>query len=506
MTGATSAGTLDEGEAPLAAQASCAADRLALDDVQAVRLLPLGADGTSLDDRVRVRFLAQPSWNAGTSAVASVLSPYVRAFWPDEPVSLLLVLPPDDSCSLADAERITRDAIDACGRSADEVPEIVITRARPRAALLEHVDVVTATNRTLIEVASEHGVRVVPLSRGALRAAFGDAVARREFERMVPMLRSVCEQATIDHPSRSQVSALLETFLSGYRHFLATGEVREEAVGALSALGWLTDGQIGEALIGLYARAHPPYDITVGSALLTEHEVPRVAAGVADTGVAIIPGRFPAAARAQLAAWVERSADLSEPALLANRVVRAFAMDLAALAVAQGVLGCVPVLERIDVRGRAEPGAGRRPAARRIYAPASAVMDGVHVLVFLEASDGNVRLVRGSHRSRPLALRRAGGFTEEDVASAYGHDTIIPVVGPPGTIAIADARCLRSEPLPGEAGPLTLVMRLSSSLFGAPAHPVPVEHAAPGGFAHMVERCPRTYARYTPGAASRPPS
>src|SRR5574340_1819075 len=117
MTRPTNARTV-ETDADLAPERAVTAEPVALDALEAVRLLPIGTDVASVDDRARVRFLAQPSWGAGMNAVASVLSPYVRAVWPDEDVSLLLVLPADDARSFADAERIARDAIEACGRSA----------------------------------------------------------------------------------------------------------------------------------------------------------------------------------------------------------------------------------------------------------------------------------------------------------------------------------------------------------------------------------------------------
>lgn len=494
MTGAAGAGTLDGTNAVQRADPGITDGVTA--PVEEVRIGP-AANVAAVEGQSPVRFLAQPSWNAGMIAVASVLSPYVRAFWPDEAVSLVLVLPSDDPRSLADAERLACEAIEACGRSLDEVPAIVIARARSRSSLLPGVDVVAATDRALVETARRLGLPVIPLARSAFRAAFGDAVERREFERVVPMLRVVCVQAAAGHPRGSEVLPLLETFVDGYRRFLASREVSQPALAAMQALVWLTDGQVGGPLAALWTRAHPPYDITPGSAFLGEAEITRVVAEVVEAGVAVLPGRFPAAARAQLAIWAQRTADLTEPALLTNRAARAFAMDLSTLAVAQGVLGCAPVLSGIEMRRDTEPVAEAETVTGRFGAVTRA-LNAFEVIVFLTPPDGTVRFVRGSHRGRPIALRRAEALDAEDVAAAYGHENVVPVVGPAGTIVLADGRCLRSPEPRGSAPSLTLTACFSASLFGAPASPVPFERDAAGGFPEMVDRCPRTYARYHP--------
>ena len=483
-----------------------------------------------LDTRRRARFLLELDPRAPERALESTLATWVTTFRPEDDACLVTWLSGSGNSALDETERAAGQIIEAAGVALDRIPEVLMLegrRAQRDALLRQGATVIAPGAGDAVDAARELGLPVVQPTGPALRAAYEDAIERDRFEQMLPMLRRVCEAAAAPHPQRSAVGGLLDTFAVGYRHFLVTGKTPGPAYLAMRHLFALTNGHFNDALLALYQTVHPPYALPSARGVLGDLDAAAIAAivrDVTDTGVHVLPGHVSGEICDRLTRWALATPTLpqSPPAaspdpvlydpdrpasvhqrftdddLIANPDVRAFATDLSFLSVAQAFLGCKPILSHAGMWWSTTFLKHADSYAAQLY---HSDMDKPNFIqFFLYVTDvtpetGPHCFARGSHRGKPLALRRDGRVPDEEMAQHYAPGDLLELTGRRGTIIVANSRGLHKGKALIRGQRLLMNLIFSSSLFGASHATVRLDHRTDADFRQMVATHPRLYSR-----------
>jgi hypothetical protein len=104
--------------------------------------------------------------------------------------------------------------------------------------------------------------------------------------------------------------------------------------------------------------------------------------------------------------------------------------------------------------------------------------------------------VRGSHRHRPVALRRDVRFGDDDVLAGYGTREVVELCGTAGTIMAVDTSGLHKGKLPVDDERLILQFEFGTSQFGTPVSTMPFRPRS-DDVARRLAANPRKFAMLT---------
>jgi hypothetical protein len=199
--------------------------------------------------------------------------------------------------------------------------------------------------------------------------------------------------------------------------------------------------------------------------------------------------------------------EIDEADLVELPAVQRLLADESLLAIAQQHLGAAPVQDLVTMWWTASRGRAASSTAAQQYHFDLDRVRFLKVFVYLTDVDdqhGPHVFVRGSHRSKPDALRRDGRHSDAEVERAFpGKATKIG--GPRGTVFLADTLGMHKG-TPVEVGH-RLVFQLESctSLFGAAYSRPEIRQPTPE-LAAAIERYPDAFARFclasAPGAVN----
>jgi hypothetical protein len=119
-------------------------------------------------------------------------------------------------------------------------------------------------------------------------------------------------------------------------------------------------------------------------------------------------------------------------------------------------------------------------------------------LTDVDAQTGPHCFVRGSHRDKPLPLRRDGRIADAEIVQHYGAARVAEITGPRGTVIVANTRGLHKGKHLAAGDRCILQLVFASSLFGAPYETVSLPpRLADAGLAARLATHARTYSRFT---------
>lgn len=309
----------------------------------------------------------------------------------------------------------------------------------------------------------------------------------------------------------------------GYRNYLRRGSTSPLAYSAMRRLFAGADPDCFERLVARSLREGPLLEVDDSSGLVAG-AIDDATTSLRRDGLAVLPGRLPEPTCAALEAlalqsWCtlterqgedrgpaqfDRTApiatryDVSEADLVASPEVQLLLADRSLLALAQAYLGAAPVQDLVAMWWTT-PSADSSGDAAQLFHFDLDRLRFVKLFVYLtdvHDTSGPHEYVRGTHRDLPRSLRADRRFADEEVLDVLGADRIARIVGPRGTMFLADTRGLHRGLRVERGHRLVFQMEWATSLFGRPVdrqmvasvHPSfrDVVSAAPGAFRRFV--------------------
>jgi hypothetical protein len=364
-----------------------------------------------------------------------------------------------------------------------------------------------------------------PAAVGPTAPAIAAEVAQLEYS--LPLIEAISTRAARGHPRAGEVGGHLEAYMAGYRHFAATGVTPHEAYASMRALSVITDNRFNDAIRQVYATVHPPRALPDPRGVLGDMSgsgLTHVLGELEREGYAVLPGRVPADVCARLLEFALRAPaipqsppaasgtpvpydrahpvslkyDFAEGELMRHPDVQRLMADASVLAVVQAALGCQPVLALAALWWSVPFLDHADSYAAQLYHFDMDQSNFLKVFVYLTdvtSVTGPHCFVRGSHRGRPLALRRDGRLADEEVARHYAPAEIVEITGPAGTVFVENTRGLHKGKHPTGGDRLIFQLCFAASLFGAPYGVVPLEGAVEPRLSQRMLALPRTYGR-----------
>lgn len=197
--------------------------------------------------------------------------------------------------------------------------------------------------------------------------------------------------------------------------------------------------------------------------------------------------------------------DLLEDDAVAIPAAQRLLADESLLAVAQRYLGAAPVQDLVAMWWSAATGRPASSAAAQLFHHDLDRLRFLKFFVFLTDVDernGPHVYARGSHRSKPRALRLDGRHADAEVEAAYPGACEV-IAGPRGTMFLADTIGMHKGLALLEGHRLVFQLEWSTSLFGAPFTRPRLDDPGPE-LAAALARYPRTYRRFRTGAVAAP--
>ena len=173
--------------------------------------------------------------------------------------------------------------------------------------------------------------------------------------------------------------------------------------------------------------------------------------------------------------------------------------DPSLAALADAYLGCETVQCDVGLWQSVVFDGGSRDAASQRFHSDRDHLQFVKFFVYLtdvDSGTGPHVFVRGSHRTRPIALRRDIRYSDEEVAAWYPPDAVVELVGASGTLIAVDTSGLHKGKAPIDGERWIFELEYSSSLYGPGGLPMRVDRAT-DDFVACVTSQPRRYARFT---------
>lgn len=333
----------------------------------------------------------------------------------------------------------------------------------------------------------------------------------------------------------SPLRGLAHIALGGMR-FLTSGRTPDAAYQSLVSLFCQSGGRSNDWLAATLSLLHPPARLPDGKGRLGEMAGSALASVVSDldrNGFHVFPQRLPEDLcdrlldfaltstclrrpyagsdfqAAQPVACYERDApkavryDFAAQAVIDNPDVQALMADRSFLAVAQGYLRCLPVLDVMSMWWHCVHGDAPDADAAQFW---HFDMDRIKWLKFfiyltdVTADSGPHCFVRGSHRvgGLPPHLARKGyaRLTDAEVAAAYPASDFMEFTAPRGTVIAEDTRGLHKGKQVFKGDRLILQLQFSNSLFGGYYPPAQFTAIRDAHLQTMVARHPRLYSNY----------
>ena len=347
---------------------------------------------------------------------------------------------------------------------------------------------------------------------------------------IVPELLAICREGAAGHPMAAEVPALLQGFVGAYERFAATGITPHDGYACMRRLSYVSDGLFNQAMRAFYGAVHPLAAFTASGDVFGGLDARAIAAAareVDEQGFCVLPARVPddlcdrllryalthpaeaqsPPAPAPALVRYERGRpttvkyEFPEPALMHDPDVQRLVCDPAMVGLARAVLGCAPVLNLTALWWSTAYLAQPDSYAAQLY---HFDMDQAHfvkLFVYLTdvtAATGPHCFVRGSHRRKPLPLRRDGRIGDDEIARHYRPDEVAEITGPRGTVIVGDTRGLHKGKHLAGGDRLIFQMVFSASLFGAPYVAIPLAGPVDPRLDAARREHPRTYARMLP--------
>lgn len=310
----------------------------------------------------------------------------------------------------------------------------------------------------------------------------------------------------------------------GYRRHQRTGVTPGPAYSAMRKLYGGASSAPFDALVSRAARDRPVLDLGPADGLAAA-EVDRAVAGLRADGYVVLDARLDDASCAELAATAQAAscrtigadgrigrgrfdprhpravrADLDEADILACPAAQRLVSDRSLLAIAQAYLGAAPVQDLVAMWWSAAVDtdeAAADAAAQRYHFDLDRLR---FVKVFAYLTDvgpqqGPHVYVRGSHRSKPAALRHDGRHGDAEVAAAFPGEER-PITGPRGTVFLADTLGLHKGLPVVDGHRLVFQTEYATSLFGSSWSQAPVTDPEPE-LAQAMAALPSVFARFS---------
>ena len=185
--------------------------------------------------------------------------------------------------------------------------------------------------------------------------------------------------------------------------------------------------------------------------------------------------------------------------LVNSAIVQTMLSDPTFPAIADAYLGCDCVQCDVGLWQSVVHDDGSRDAASQRFHSDRDHLQFLKFFVYLtdvDADTGPHVFVRGSHRSRPVPLRRDIRYSDEQVADWYRPDDVVELIGPRGTVIAVDTSGLHKGKPPTSGERWIFELEYSSSLYGPGGIPMQVDRAI-GPFIASLASQPRRYARFT---------
>ena len=331
---------------------------------------------------------------------------------------------------------------------------------------------------------------------------------------------------------------LARNVASGYRTFRRSGETPREAYGAMRQLYCATNGLSNRLIAGLTGWAHPAQRESAHAGVLGEmdrNECARALTNLRREGLHVFERTLPASVIESLTAFalrtpakplhvaegesltqfaIERLPDRNfdrehpvssrydfEPQRIAEQAeVQQLIADPTILAVARSYLGAEPVNDLIAMWwSSAFLGGKASSAAAQLF---HFDLDRVKFLKFffyltdVGPDNGPHCYIRGSHRSKPPALRRDGRISDEEILRYCGADAWTEVCGPAGTIIAADTSGFHKGRALVSGERLLLQFEFATDLFGAAYPKLTLNEHFSEAFRRRVREYPRLHANF----------
>lgn len=170
--------------------------------------------------------------------------------------------------------------------------------------------------------------------------------------------------------------------------------------------------------------------------------------------------------------------------LVNSEIVQRLVADPSLGAVADDYLGCDSVQVDVGMWRSVVFGAETSSASSQMFHSDRDHLQFVKFFVYLTdviSGTGPHVFVRGSHRSRPLPLRRDVRYTDEEVVEYYAPEDIVEICGRRGTIMAVDTSGLHKGKLPETGERWIIELEFASSLFGPGADSSAFRRSRSGG-------------------------
>jgi hypothetical protein len=330
---------------------------------------------------------------------------------------------------------------------------------------------------------------------------------------------------------------LVRTFIGGYREFQRTGTTSMSARASLRELYWRTNGRFNDLVAFTLGLQNRPNGLDTRTGVLgpsDELELGKAVSDIRTRGYHVFNRRLPEEMCDDLLTFAKTTA--SRPLVTApNDDMTAYNVEYGApitfdgtnpkyvtydfdpqqamktptaqkiltepwlLSVAQNYLRCKPVNDAVSFWW--STAASKKPSseAAQLYHFDMDMIKFVKIFVYVTdvtKDTGPHCYVAGSHRRKPKALLRDGRFSDEEIRRHYYHDDIVEIVGPKGTIFIADTRGFHKGKPPATGSRLMFQAEFSVSLFGANFPPIEVTDAFTPEFIDAMRRHPYTYSKF----------
>jgi len=191
--------------------------------------------------------------------------------------------------------------------------------------------------------------------------------------------------------------------------------------------------------------------------------------------------------------------EFDEQQALGTHDLQRLATDDSLLAVARAYLGCEPVNDLVAMWWSPPTGTAASSAAAQLF---HFDMDRLKFLKFfvyltdVDLEHGPHVYVRGSHPRKPKALRRDERISDDEMAGAYGADSIVELAGERGTVLAVDTRGFHKGKVPEAGDRLLFQVEYANSLFGMTYNTITVDDGWAPEARGQIERRPRVFSRF----------
>ena len=388
------------------------------------------------------------------------------------------------------------------------------------------VDVLVAGDPVLVGL-REQAIDGRGLTPGGLRSAY---LRHRELDELLaraPQLYDALSEAAEGHPRAGEVGPLLEAVIDGHAGYARSGRTPPAANQAMRELSVITDGALNRAMLEIHGVVHPPYAIETprhGILAAAREEIETALQRIDADGYYVFQTPVPEPVLDELEAFARQTPLLPQPGpeatevlydeaspvapayylqperALSSPVTRRLWTDASLLDLAQKVLGCQPVLSHFGMWWSTTASRKAVSEIAQLYHIDMDKLAFIQFFVYLTdvgPDNGPHTFVRGSHRHKPIPVRRDGRIGDRDIERHFPAPDILEICGRRGTVFAVDTSAFhKGKPVTADHR-LVVQWVYASSLFGSSDTAVPVDGPVEPEFWEAVRRYPRVFERVT---------